>query len=83
MKMGGDDAIVAGEQHIVLKIHRKYAMMPFRSKKMTVSLSQILKDSEYKLEQFAPAQIEALDFDKLNRCAVVSKEGNMSSNFIS
>ncbi len=28
---------------------------------MSISLSQILKDSEYKLEQFAPAQIEALE----------------------
>lgn len=28
---------------------------------MSISLSQILKDSEYRLEQFAPAQIEALE----------------------
>lgn len=41
---------------------------------MTVLLSQILKDSEYKLEQFASAQIEALESSIVARTDKNGKE---------
>lgn len=45
---------------------------------MSISLSQILKDSEYKLEQFAPAQIEALE----NSITVRKEKGGKESYYV-
>lgn len=45
---------------------------------MSISLSKILKDSEYKLEQFAPAQIEALE----NSITVRKEKGGKESYYV-
>lgn len=45
---------------------------------MSISLSQILKDSEYKLEQFASAQIEALE----NSITVRKEKGGKESYYV-